>query len=107
PRLDRAEVAPDQVAGEPSRIAAAATQVLEVDLVVLDPADREAQVDLERPQLRVRLVRAGEVDPVELLQDLVPLVDVALVELVVGLDRRAGDAVELVELGLQLPGGDL
>src|SRR5207248_2526584 len=58
-------------------------------------------------QLRIHLVGARGVDGVELLQDLVPLVDVSLVELVVGLDRRARDTVELVELGLQLPGGDL
>src|SRR5206468_12180649 len=39
--------------------------------------------------------------------DLVPLVHVALVELVVRLDALARDAVELEQLGLQLPGGDL
>jgi hypothetical protein len=63
--------------------------VLEVDLVVLDPADREGQVDLQRAEVGVDLVRGGEVDPVQLAEDLVPLRDVALVELVVRLDRLA------------------
>ena len=45
--------------------------------------------------------------PAELLQDLVPLRDVALVELVVGLDGLPGDAVELEELRLELAGSDL
>ena len=107
PGLDRAEVPLDQVADRPRGIAAVAAEVLEVDLVVLDPADREGEIDLERPELGVDLVRAGEVDLVELPEDLVPLVDVALVELVVRLDRGAGDAVELEQRGLQLPGGDL
>ena len=38
----------------------------EVELVVLDPADRERQIDLERAQLGVRLVRGGEVGVGEL-----------------------------------------
>ena len=47
-------------------VAAAAAEVLEVDLVVLDAADREGQVDLERPDVRVDLVRGREVDLAEL-----------------------------------------
>src|SRR5205823_2519669 len=78
-----------------------------VDLVVLDPADREGEVDLQRAELRIDLVRAGEVDAVELAEDLVALVDVALIQLVVGLDRLAGDAVELEQRGLQLARRDL
>src|SRR5207253_10853031 len=52
-------------------------------------------------------VRARRVHVAKLLQDLVALVHVALVELVVGLDRGTGDAVELVELRLELSRGDL
>ena len=81
--------------------------MLEVDLVVLDPADRERQVDLERAQVGVDLVGAREVDLGELPEDLVPLVHVPLVELVVGFDRLARDAIELEQAGLQLAGGDL
>jgi hypothetical protein len=43
----------------------------EVQLVVLDPADREGQVDLQRAELGVHLVRGGEVDAVELPEDVV------------------------------------
>src|SRR5438034_2646338 len=75
--------------------------------MVLDAADRERERDLQRADLRVDLIRARELDAVELAQDLVALVHVPLVELVVCLDRRARDAVELVELRLQLPGRDL
>src|SRR5580765_3730440 len=107
PVLERAEVTLDQVTDQSGRVASAAPKMLEVDLMVLDPADREGEVDLERANLRIDLVRSSRVDPVEPREDLVSLVDVALVELVVSLDRCAGDAVELVELGLQLPGGDL
>ena len=89
------------------RIAAGATQVLEVDLVVLDPADGEREVELQRADLRVDLVRRAEVDRCELAEDLVPLSDVALVEAIVGLDRRTGDAVQLEERRLQLTGPDL
>jgi hypothetical protein len=80
--------------------------VLEVDLVVLDPADRERELDLEHADLRVDLVRRAQVDAVQLPKDLVPLVDVALVQLVVRLDGVAGDAVELEQCGLQLAGDD-
>src|SRR5207248_961356 len=66
----------------------------------------EGEVDLERADLRIDLVGARRVHAVERLQDLVPLVHVALVELVVRLDRGARDAVELVELRLQLPRDD-
>src|SRR5919198_445622 len=102
-----AEVALDQVADRAVGVAAAAAEVLEVDLVFLDPADRERELDLERADLRIHLVGCGEVDAVELPEDLVPLVHVALVELVVRLDRGPGDAVELVEARLQVACGDL
>ena len=36
--------------------------MLEVDLVVLDPADREGEVDLQRAELGVDLVRGAEID---------------------------------------------
>ena len=55
------------------RLAAAAAEVLEVDLVVLDPADREGQVDLQRADLGVDLVR-GRDRLGQLAEDLVPLV---------------------------------
>src|SRR5205823_11879967 len=58
----RAEVAPDQLSDPPVGVPPAAAEVLEVDLVVLDPADREAELDLQRPNLRVDLVRAREID---------------------------------------------
>src|SRR6266508_1623439 len=48
------------------------------------------------------LVRARGVHVGELRQDLVPLVHVALVELVMGFDRRPRDAVHLEELGFEL-----
>jgi hypothetical protein len=81
--------------------------VLEVHLVVLDPADRERQLHLQRPDRRVGLVRRGEVDAVQRSEDLVPLAHVALVQLVVGLDGLSRDAVELQQRGLQLAGRDL
>jgi len=81
--------------------------VLEVDLVVLDPADREAEVDLQRAHLRVDLVGRGQVHIGELGEDLVALVDVPLVELEVRLDRFARDAVQLEQRGLELPRRDL
>ena len=85
------------------RIAARAAEVREVDLVVLDPADREAEVDLQRPQRRSRPGwRRRPVDRLELGEDLVPLGDVALIQPVVGLDRGARDAVELEQRRLQL-----
>src|SRR4029453_7567553 len=79
----------------------------EVDLVVLDPADREGELHLQRPHVRGDLIRGTQVDAVEPLQDLVPLVHVALVQAVVRLDRSPRDAVELEEGRLQLPGSDL
>jgi Fe-Mn family superoxide dismutase len=75
--------------------------------VVLDAPDREGQIDLQRADLRVDLVRGAEIDGCEPSEDLVPLGDVALVEAVVRLDRRPRDAVELEELRLQLAGPDL
>ena len=86
PRVDRAEVALDQAVDRAGRVAACATEVREVDLVVLDPADREAEVDLQGAQLGVDLVRPRAVDRLELGEDLVPLDDVALIQPVVGLD---------------------
>src|SRR5262245_46025611 len=107
PGLDGTEVALDQVADRAVRVAAVAAQVLEVDLVVLDPADREGQVDLQRAHLGVDLVRGSEVDLGQLCEDLVALVYIPLIELVVGLDGLAGDPVELEQAGLQLFRGDL
>jgi hypothetical protein len=107
PGLDGAEVALHELADAAGRIAAGAAEVLEVELVVLDPADREGEVDLERADLRVHLVRRREVDAGERAEDLVPLVHVPLVELVVRLDRRPRDPVELQDGGLELAGRDL
>jgi hypothetical protein len=81
--------------------------VLEVDLVVLDPADGEGEVDLESAQIGVDLVRAAEVHAGEPTEDLVSLRDISLVEAVVRLDRRARDAVQLQERRLELAGPDL
>jgi hypothetical protein len=64
-------------------------------------------IDLQRPQLGEDLVRGGEVDIGELAEDLVPLPDVSLIQLVVRLHRRAGDPVELVHLRPQRPRSDL
>jgi hypothetical protein len=55
------EVALDQVGDRALRVAAAAAEVLEVDLVVLDPADGEGELDLERADVRVDLVRVAEI----------------------------------------------
>src|SRR5205823_5502821 len=88
-------------------LASVPAEVLEVDLVVLDPADRERELDLEGADLRVHLVRRGELDLPELPHDLVALVHVPLVELVVRLDRCTRDPVELVDRGLELARGDL
>ena len=49
PGVGRAEVAIDQLGERAGRVAALAAEMLEVDLVVLDPADREREVDLQRP----------------------------------------------------------
>jgi hypothetical protein len=81
--------------------------VLEVELVVLDAADGEREIDLQRADLREDLVRRAEIDAREAAEDLVPLPDVALVEAVVGLDRRPGDAVQLEESGFELARSDL
>jgi DNA-directed RNA polymerase subunit omega len=87
--------------------AEAAAEMREVELVILDAADGEREIDLQRAELRVDLIRRTEVDVRQLAQDLVPLVHVALIELVVGLDRSTGDPVQLVHLGTQLPWRDL
>ena len=107
PVFDRTEVALDQPDDRPARGTPVPAQVVEVDLVVLDPADRERELDLEGANLRVDLVGRAQIDGTEFLQDLVPLVHVALVEPVVRLDALARDAVQLEQLGLQRPGGDL
>src|SRR5437868_4785546 len=107
PGLDRAEVALDQAGDRSVGLAAAAAEVLEVDLVVLDPADREGELHLERAELGVDLVCARQVDRRELAEDLVALVHIARVQFVVSFDGLARDAVELVQLRLELPGGDL
>src|SRR4029077_5128626 len=98
PRVGRAEVAPDEVAEGPLGRSAAAAEMAEIELVVLDSADGEAEVHLQRAQLGIDLVGSSEVDVGELAEDLVPLPDVALVELEMGLDRGAGDPVELQDL---------
>src|SRR3954447_17470285 len=107
PRLDGPEVALDERAERAGRLAAAPAEVLEVDLVVLDPADREGQVDLQRAEIGVHLVRRRKVDGRQLRENLVPLSHIALVELVVRLDRRPRDAVQLVHLGAKLARCDL
>ena len=48
PRLSRAEVTLDQLGERAVGVAALAAEVLEVDLVVLDPTDREREIDLQR-----------------------------------------------------------
>ena len=107
PVFDGAEVTLDQPPDQPARSAPVAPEMLEINLVVLDPADRKRELDLERAELGIDLVGRAQIDGAELLQDLVSLVHVSLVELVVRLDALARDAVELEQLGLQLPGGDL
>src|SRR5436305_1527947 len=107
PDVGRAEVAVDEVPERAVRVSAPAAEVPEVELVVLDPADREGQIDLQRPELGEDLVRDGEVGVGQLAEDLVPLPDVPLVQLVVRLDRRAGDPVELVHLRPQRARADL
>src|SRR5262249_35708570 len=103
----RAEVTSHERAERAGRIAAPAAEVGEIELVVLDAPDRERQIDLQGADLRVDLVRGREVDAGELPEDLVPLGDVALIELVVRFDRGARDPVELVHLGAQLSRRDL
>ena len=107
PRVDGAEVPLGERLERAVGIAPLATEVREVELVVLDPANREGEVDLERPDLRVDLVRLAEVDAREQAENLVPLRDVPLVETVVGLDGRAGNARKLEQPGVERAGGDL
>ena len=76
--------------------------MLEVDLVVLDAADGEREIDLERPQLGVHLVAGGEIDVGQLAEDLVALVYVPLVQLVVRFNGLSRDAVELEQRRLEL-----
>src|SRR5438034_1084272 len=107
PRLHRAEVPLHERAERARGVAAAAAEVREVELVVLDPADREGEIDLQRAQLGVDLVRRAEIDVGELAEDLVPLRDIPLVEPVMRLDRGPRDPFELEHLGTQLPRRDL
>ena len=81
-------------------------EVAEVELVILDSAGRERQVDAQRPQVAEHLVRARAIDGSELVLDLVGLRHVALVELVVLLHRARRDAVELTN-GAEGAGGEL
>src|ERR687897_2386548 len=89
PVRSRAKIALDQLADLAVGVSAVTAEMLEVDLVVLDPADREREVNLERADLGVDLVRGRKINVAELSENLVPLRDVALVELVVRLDRLA------------------
>src|SRR5262249_34349057 len=107
PAVDRAEVARHEVTEGAFRFAAGAAEVVEVELVVLDPARGDGQIHLQRPWLGVGLVGGAEVDVGELAEDLVPLRDVALVQLVMSLDRPARDAVEFEERWFELAGGNL
>src|ERR671925_196205 len=107
PARHRAEVTLDELPERAVRLSAVPAQMLEVDLVVLDAPDGEGQRDLQRADLRVDLVAGRQIDVGELGEDLVPLADVALVELVVRLDGLARDAVQLVEARLQLARRDL
>src|SRR5437588_12417891 len=107
PGFDRAEVALHESREGTGRIAASPAEVGEVELVVLDPADGEREVDLERAQIGVDLVRGRRVGVGQTAEDLVPLVHVSDVELVVRLDRGARDPLELVDLGPQRAGRDL
>src|SRR6185503_9196789 len=97
PGVVRGEVALDQLGDSPARGSALAAQVREVDLVVLDAAGREREIDAQRAQIAVDLVRRGAIDGVELLLDLVGLADVALVELVVLFHGPRRDAVQLAD----------
>src|SRR5690348_13458994 len=107
PGVDRAEVALDERREGAGRIAAAAAEVREVQLVVLDAADGEGEVDLERAQVGIDLVRSRRIRVGKTGEDLVPLVHVSDVELVVRLDRGARDPRELVDLRAQRAGRDL
>src|SRR2546423_12488275 len=51
PDVGRAEVAVDQVPERAVRGSAPPAEVPEEELVVLDPADREGEIDLQRPEL--------------------------------------------------------
>src|SRR5947209_2789432 len=75
--------------GEGAGRTAAAAEMREVQLVVLDAADCEGEVDLERPQVGIDLVRRRRIRIRKTAEDLVPLVHVSDVELVVRLDRGA------------------
>ena len=81
--------------------------MLEVDLVVLDPAEREREIDLQGADVRVDLIRGRQIDLGEPAEDLVALVHIALVELVMSFDRLPRDPVQLVEGRFQLPWEDL
>src|SRR4029079_19427790 len=103
----RAEVALHERPEPAVGVAALAAEVREVELVVLDPADREREVHLQRTQLGVDLVGAPEIDAVEGAEDLVSLRDVTLVQAVVRLDGRPRDALELQEPRVERAGGEI
>jgi hypothetical protein len=81
--------------------------MVEVDLMVLDPADRERQVDLQSADVRIDLICRTEVGVSEKRENLVPLRDVTLVQLVMRLDGCARDSVELQQRRLERARGDL
>src|SRR2546429_395047 len=62
PGLDRAGVTLDQPAGQAVRSATAAPEMLEVDLVVLDPPDRKRELDLQSAKAGIDLVRGAVVN---------------------------------------------
>src|SRR5205823_4344389 len=84
------------------RLAAAAPEVTEVEVVVLEAEQRKRVVDGDRTQLRVDLV-AFDLGIIELVQHLAALVRlfyISLIQLVVVLHRLLRDAVQLfVECG--------
>src|SRR4029078_9743740 len=77
--------------------AALATEMAEIDLVILGAADRERQIDAQAAILGVDLIRRCTIDAIELLLNLVHLVDVPLVQLVVLLHRARGNSVQLAD----------
>src|SRR5436190_1333558 len=91
----------DQLGEAAARVAALAAQVAEVQVVVLEPEQRERVVDRGGAQLGVDLV-ALDLPVVEVLEDsaaLVGFLRVALVELEVILHRLLGDPIELLVEG--------
>jgi hypothetical protein len=72
------EITLDQLHHAAARLAALATEMAEIDLVILGAADRERQIDAQAAILGVDLVRRCAIDAIELLLNLVHLVDVPL-----------------------------